>query len=65
VTVDCADGGGGERDGAAVDSDPAAATVAWERRRERRAQVLFDGSPRRGLTAMAERRARRSGSLRS
>jgi hypothetical protein len=50
-----------------LDSEPAAAPVAWEweRRRERGvgrrgrgARALFDGSPRHGLTAMAERRAR-------
>jgi hypothetical protein len=60
-----------ERDGAAADSDPAAALAAWERRAQglgrcgRGARALFNGSPQCGLTAMAERRGRRSGSLRS
>jgi hypothetical protein len=30
VTAGCTDGGGGERDGAVTNSDPAAAPVAWE-----------------------------------
>jgi hypothetical protein len=34
VTAGCTNGGGGERDDAAVDSDPAAALAAWERQRE-------------------------------
>jgi hypothetical protein len=60
-----------ERDGAAADSDPAVALAAWEQRaqglgqRGRGARALFDGSQQCGLTAMAERRARRSGSLKS
>jgi hypothetical protein len=61
MTAGCTDGGGAERVGAAADSDPTAALAALERR----AQALFDGSLRRGLTAMAERHAWRSGSLRS